>query len=166
MLERVGALPRRLRWALQRWSAPRDKAFHDALFASQRHDPFSFGYPGYVTIRRFADLAEERLGNAKAAVDLGCGPGEITCELARRRPDVSFSGIDHSEAAIARAREHAVALELRNVRFVAGDIAAFRADASTGLVMMFDAFHHVLDPAGFVRRTNADRFLLIEPAGD
>src|SRR6185295_201391 len=150
MLERLGALPRRVRWALQRWSAPKDRAFHDALFASQRHDPFTFAYPGYVTIRRFADLAEARLGNSTTAIDLGCGPGEITCELARRRPEVTFTGVDHSEAAIARAREHADALGLRNIRFVAADVAHYPIDAPAGLVMMFDAFHHLLDPAGFV----------------
>jgi hypothetical protein len=39
--------------------------------------------------------------------------------------------------------------------------------AGTGLVMMFDAFHHLLDPAAFVRRVSdvCDRFFLIEPAG-
>jgi hypothetical protein len=30
---------------------------------------------------------------------------------------------------------------------------------------MFDAFHHLLDPAGFVRDSRVDRFLLVEPAG-
>src|SRR5262249_51834897 len=126
----------------------------------------TFAYPGYVTIRRFADLAEARLGDVKTAIDLGCGPGEITCELARRRPDVSFSGADHSEAAIARARELAASLELTNVRFTAADISTYRVEPPAGLVMMFDAFHHVLDPAPFVRRVNAERFLLVEPSGD
>jgi hypothetical protein len=31
---------------------------------------------------------------------------------------------------------------------------------------MFDAFHHVLDPAAFVRGLNTDRVFLIEPGGD
>ncbi len=166
MLHQLGSLPRRLRWALQRWNAPADRAFHDALFASQRYDPFTFAYPGYVTIRRFADLAEARLGNARRAVDLGCGPGEITCEIARRRPDIQITGIDHSSAAIARAREHAARLELPNVTFEAADIAGWQPASPADLVMMFDAFHHVLDPAAFVRHLKADRFFLIEPGGD
>jgi hypothetical protein len=35
------------------------------------------------------------------------------------------------------------------------------------LVMLFDAFHHLIDPAAFVRRigSRTDRFLLVEPAG-
>ncbi len=166
MLHQLGSLPRRIRWALQRWNAPADRAFHDALFSSQHYDPFTFAYPGYLTIRRFADLAEARLGSAGRAVDLGCGPGEITCEIARRRPDVAFTGIDHSRAAIARAREHATRLGLRNVTFEAADMAAWQPASPGDLVMMFDAFHHVLDPAAFVRHMKADRFFLIEPGGD
>jgi hypothetical protein len=33
------------------------------------------------------------------------------------------------------------------------------------IVLMFDAFHHLLDPAAFVRASGVDRFLLVEPAG-
>ena len=39
----------------------------------------------------------------RTLVDLGCGPGEITCELARRHPSVAFTGFDHSPVAIERA---------------------------------------------------------------
>jgi len=104
MFEKLGSLPRRLRWALHKWNPAADREFHDALFSAQRFDPFSFAYPGYITIRRFAELTEPHLEGVRHAVDLGCGPGEITCELARRNPRMSFLGVDHSEAAIARAR--------------------------------------------------------------
>src|SRR5512141_2937630 len=104
MLHYLGCLPRRIRWALQQWNSTDDRAFHDAIFSGQDYNPFTFAYPGYITIRRFANLAQARIGNARHVVDLGCGPGEITCELARRVPEVHFTGVDHSEAAIARAR--------------------------------------------------------------
>jgi len=47
---------------------------------------------------------------------------------------------------------------------VATFVPARRAD----VVVMFDAFHHLVDPGAFVRRVSefADRFFLIEPAGD
>ena len=125
VLRLLGSIPRRLRWALQRWSSAADREFHDTLFGTQRYDPFTFAYPGYVTIRRFADLAAEHLDDVRHAIDLGCGPGEITCELARRYPDIAFTGVDHSAAAIARAGEHARALGLSNVRFEAADISTF-----------------------------------------
>jgi len=159
----IGGLLRRLRWRLSRWSAEDDRAFHDALFSPHQYDPFTFAYPGYVTIRRFADLASARLTGVRRAADLGCGPGEITCELARRHPSVAFHGVDHSDAAIARARQHAQRLALANVTFETGDIARTPPDAD--IVLMFDAFHHLLDPAAFVRGGRVDRFLLVEPAG-
>ena len=166
MLHQLGSLPRRIRWALQRWNSADDQAFHDTLFGGQQYDPFTFAYPGYVTIRRFADLAEERLGNARYVVDFGCGPGEITCELARRRPDVRFTGVDHSSAAIARATAHAERLGLKNLTFAAADIATYQPEPAADIILMFDAFHHLLDPAAFVRNAKTDRFFLVEPGGD
>jgi len=168
VLHQLGSIPRRLRWALQRWSSAADREFHDALFTEQRYDPFTFAYPGYVTIRRFADLAAERLDGVRRAVDFGCGPGEITCELARRKPEITFVGVDHSGAAIARAREHAAALKLSNVTFEAADISSYTPQPAADIVLMFDSFHHLLDPAAFVRTAGrtTGRFLLIEPGGD
>ena len=167
MFEALGSLPRRLRWALHKWNPAADREFHDALFGVQRYDPFSFAYPGYITIRRFAELTEPHLAGVRTAVDLGCGPGEITCELARRNPGISFVGVDHSDAAIARAREHQASLALSNIDFRTGDVSAFTPE-SADIVLMYDSFHHLLDPAGFVRtmRPSVPRFLLIEPAGD
>jgi SAM-dependent methyltransferase len=168
VLRFLGSIPRRLRWTLQRWSPAADRAFHDTLFSAHRYDPFTFAYPGYVTIRRFADLAAEHLNEVRHAIDLGCGPGEITCELARRYPDVAFTGVDHSAAAVARAGEHARALGLSNVRFEAADISTFVPQPAADIVLMFDSFHHLLDPGPFVRTwgRSTPRFFLIEPAGD
>src|SRR5207245_7097183 len=90
---------------------------------------------------------------------------EITCELARRHPDAAFVGIDHSAAAIERARQHAERLGLGNVTFQAGEISRTAVHGDAEIVLMFDAFHHLLDPAGFVRASGVDRFLLVEPAG-
>ena len=76
--------------------AQSDRDFHDQLFAGQHPPPFAFSYFGYLTIKRFADLAAPYVENTKSVLDLGCGPAEITCELARRFPQVSFLGVDHS----------------------------------------------------------------------
>jgi SAM-dependent methyltransferase len=151
-----------------RWSAGEDRRFHDSLFGAQAHDPFSPSYPGYITIQRFADLAAAHLHDTTRVLDLGCGPGEITCELARRRPDVSFTGVDHSAIAVERATQNAARLGLSNVRFEASDLAAYSPRDRVDLVAMFDAFHHLLEPVAFVRHASryADRFFLIEPAGD
>ena len=168
MLGRVLASLRDLRRRTARWSAGEDRLFHDSLFGTQAHDPFSPSYPGYITIRRFADLAGDHVRTASRVLDLGCGPGEITCELAKRHPGVAFTGVDHSPIAVERATVNASRLGLSNVRFEACDLAAYSPSARVDLVAMFDAFHHLLDPAAFVQQASryADRFFLIEPAGD
>jgi len=167
MLQALASLPRRIRWALRQWSPSADREFHDALFGAQRYDPFSFAYPGYVTIRRFAEVTAPWLQGVTRAVDLGCGPGEITCELARQHPHITFSGIDHSAAAITRANEHKARLGLPNASFTCADVSGFVPD-STDIVLMFDSFHHLMNPAQFVRALapRVPKFVLIEPAGD
>src|SRR5262245_12730210 len=168
MFDRLLSRLRRMRQRAAGWSVADDRVFHDDLFGAARHDPFDRSFPGSITIRRFADLAGERLGDAREVLDLGCGPGEITCELARRHPAVRFTGVDHSEVAIERARANAARFALANVTFEAADLTAYAPPNRVDLITMFDAFHHVIDPAGFVKRLSAwtDRVFLIEPAGD
>jgi SAM-dependent methyltransferase len=168
MFARVLSPVRALRRQLARWSVSEDRLFHDSLFGQQHHDPFSPSYQGYLTIRRFADLASEHLEGVGAVLDLGCGPGEITCELARRYPDVQFTAIDHSAAAIERGRANALRLGVRNVTFATGDLTSYRPPSPVDLVVMFDAFHHLLEPERFVKHAAAftGSFFLIEPAGD
>lgn len=165
--ERLTRPVRAARSALRNWSTASDREFHNRLFRQLPYDPFSPAYPGHLTIRRFADHLEARLEGVRSVVDLGCGPGEITCEIARRRPDVSFTGIDHSSVAIARAAENVARLGLHNVHFHVADVETYRPDVPVDLVAMFDAFHHVLDPQGLIDRVapSCPRMLLIEPAG-
>ena len=101
-------------------------------------------------------------------VDLGCGPAEITCELAARRPDLRFLGVDHSSEAIDRARGNAARLGLTNARFEVGDVEAYVPQEPVGLVVLFDSFHHLGDPGGLVRRLGryTAHALLVEPRGD
>lgn len=163
----LGRAARLLRRRRAGWSVQGDQAFHDAIFSRQDYDPFDPAYPGWITIRRFADLAAARVEGCRLVADLGCGPGEITCELGRRFPAVRFLGWDHSEAAIARARQHASTLGLSNVAFEAIDVSAARVDPAVDLVTMFDAFHHLLEPRTFLAaNAHVPRWFLIEPAGD
>jgi SAM-dependent methyltransferase len=164
----VRAAIRKLRARKKDWATEKDREYHDALFGSQEFYPFSFAYPGYITIRRFADLVSPFVKNLRFVLDLGCGPAEITCELARRHPGVTFLGVDHSAAGIERARRHATSLGLSNISFQVAQIEEFLPDRPVDLVTMFDAFHHLANPKQFVRRMRdvVPRVLLIEPRGD
>jgi hypothetical protein len=150
------------------WSGDSDRAFHDELFAAHHHDAFSPAYTGNITIRRFADLAAPAVEGCSLVVDVGCGLGEITCELARRFPDTRFLGVDHSRAGIDGARANAERLDLDNIAFEVHDMEGYDPGTDVDLVTMFDAFHHLLDPRAFIVRLGkrTRRFLLIEPQGD
>jgi len=168
---RLARLPslaiRQLRWQRGAWSKDSDRDYHEQLYDAQDYDAFSPDYPGYVTIRRFADHVGVLLPSAGTVLDVGCGPGEITCELARRHPRLAFMGIDHSAQAIARATRNASRLSLTNVRFAVGDAEQLAAQETFALVTMFDAFHHLERPRDFLGwlRTRTTRCVLIEPAG-
>ncbi|MDF5754825.1 trans-aconitate 2-methyltransferase [Spongiactinospora sp. TRM90649] len=78
--------------------------------------------------RRYADERArpffELVGRVGAArpqyvVDAGCGPGEMTAELARRWPEARVHGFDSSPAMIAKAAGHAterLAFEVADLR--------------------------------------------------
>ena len=164
----LGRLVRRLNWARRGWSGATDRVYHDTAFQGATYDATDASYPGWITIRRFADLASSSLDGATWAVDLGCGPGEITCALASRHPGCNFLGVDHSATAIERAKSLALRTGVSNASFIVADVEAWTPDGSVDVVMLFDAFHHVGAPRAFIERLGAftERFFPIEPAGN
>ena len=113
-----------------------------ARFAAERAKPF-FDLLGLVT-----PIPGGR------AVDLGCGPGELTRELHRRIGAAETLGIDSSEAMLAKAAPHAGS----GLRFERGDIGAFAPADPVDLVFSNAALHWVPDhPALLARLTRAVR---------
>jgi len=153
---------------LKNWSSEKDREYHDDIFHSSVKQPFRSSYTGYITIRRFADLASSFIQGGQKVLDIGCGTGEITCELASRFPDVFFTGVDPSSSGIKRAQSHARFLRLDNVVFQQDTAEAYTPSNPVDLVMLFDAFHHLEKPQSFVKKMGkfTNRFLLIEPRGD
>ena len=86
----------------------------------------------------FLEILERlKLGGAERIVDLGCGSGENTLELARRSAGGRVLGLDSSPAMIDAAREllGRSAPELRErVSFTVGDIREFQADGEYTVV--------------------------------
>jgi 2-polyprenyl-6-hydroxyphenyl methylase/3-demethylubiquinone-9 3-methyltransferase len=113
-------------------------------------------------------LASERVDTGAGAsalrvLDVGCGEGQITAELARAGFDVV--GVDVAEEPLRRARREHPALDVRLV----GERDWPLADTSFDAVFSGETIEHVLDTIGFlseVRRVlrSGGRLLLSTPA--
>jgi SAM-dependent methyltransferase len=78
-------------------------------------------------------------------LDVGCGPGTITADLARRVAPGDVVGIDASTDVIAQARR--LTVETGNVRFETGDVYALPfPDGSFDVVHAHQVLQHLSDP--------------------
>ncbi|MCX2932607.1 trans-aconitate 2-methyltransferase [Mycobacterium sp. CVI_P3] len=84
-------------------------------FADQRGRPF------------FDLLARIGARSPRRVVDLGCGPGNLTEQLAQHWPDAALEAVDSSPEMVAAARERGIDAEL-------GDISAWTPRSDTDVV--------------------------------
>jgi len=87
--------------------------------------------------RPFFDLLS-RVGapQPRRVVDLGCGPGNLTLQLARRWPDAVVEALDSSPEMVAAARE-------RGVDATVGDLRTWTPQRDTDVVVSNAAAHWV-----------------------
>jgi trans-aconitate 2-methyltransferase len=93
-------------------------------------------------------LSRLQLGDSEKIIDLGCGSGENTFELARRSTCGSALGVDGSPAMIEAARKllEAEPAELkRRVSFELLNLAKFSADRAYTLIFSNAAFQWIPD---------------------
>ncbi|MEV4442800.1 methyltransferase domain-containing protein [Streptomyces sp. NPDC049577] len=88
----------------------------------------------------------------QAILDIGCGPGTITADLAALVPHGRVTGLDAAPGILARARAVARERGLDNTDFVTGDVLALDfPDASFDVVHAHQVLQHVGDPVGALR---------------
>ncbi|HYY89454.1 MAG TPA: methyltransferase domain-containing protein [Chloroflexota bacterium] len=80
------------------------------------------------------ELATHLPSHARVVVDLGCGPGVSTIEMARQRPDAFYVGVDRAPRMLREAHRRARRSPVRWVLADAGALpfASERLDAVTG----------------------------------
>jgi len=82
-------------------------------------------------------------------IDIGCGDGRLTHELAKRFPEAQLTGVDYSEQAIRLAQ----ALNgQKNVHFEARDLIVQPIEADNDVAVLMEVYEHI-EPA------NASAFL-------
>lgn len=87
------------------------------------------------------------LSAGKSVLDIGCGPGTITVDLARLVTPGPVMGIDRSQEAVDAAR--GLLEGASHVSFEAGDLFSMRfADRSFDVVHAHQVLQHLDDPVG------------------
>ncbi|OEJ41767.1 ubiquinone biosynthesis methyltransferase UbiE [Streptomyces agglomeratus] len=85
-------------------------------------------------------------------LDVGCGPGTITADLAALVAPGRVTAVDAAEDVLGRAREAAAERGLENVEFAVADVHALDfADDSFDVVHAHQVLQHVGDPVGALR---------------
>ena len=85
-------------------------------------------------------------------LDVGCGPGTITIDLARRVAPGEVHGIDPSTGVIETAIQNAADADCANVRFARGDVYSLDADDATyDVVHAHQVLQHLGDPIAALR---------------
>ena len=85
-------------------------------------------------------------------LDVGCGPGNITADLAARLLRGRVVGVDRSADIVARASDDFPASRHANLTFQTGDVFALDfADASVDVVYVHQVLQHLSDPVAALR---------------
>src|SRR3954453_11454461 len=99
------------------------------------------------TVENSAAYAAPYFVAGARVLDVGCGPGTITIDIANRVAPGGVIGIDPSADVVAAARESATDVE--NVEFATGDVYALDfPDASFDVVHAHQVLQHLPDPVG------------------
>jgi SAM-dependent methyltransferase len=103
-------------------------------------------------------------------LDIGCGPGTITADLALLVAPGEVVGVDASAEVVAQAEEHRTAMGLSNLRFEVGDLFALGfEDGGFDVVHAHQVLQHLDDPVAALielRRVLADGGVLAVRDGD
>ena len=110
---------------------------HDSVLRSHR----------WRTAENSAGYLLARLRPDARVLDVGCGPGTITADLAARVPDGDVLGIDAAGDVLALARQEAERRGQDNVRFEAGDVYRLGfEDGTFDVVHAHQVLQHLSDP--------------------
>jgi SAM-dependent methyltransferase len=85
-------------------------------------------------------------------LDVGCGPGTITADLAARVTPGRVTAAERTEEALALARAEAAARQQQNIEFVVSDVHALDfPDDTFDIVHAHQVLQHVTDPVRALR---------------
>ncbi|POX61464.1 SAM-dependent methyltransferase [Streptomyces sp. Ru62] len=127
------------------------KAQETAVYTHGHHESVLRSH----TWRTAANSAAYLLGVLKPhmrILDIGCGPGTITADLAELVPDGRVTGVDRAPGVLEQARATAAGRGLTNVDFAVADVHALDyPDDTFCVVHAHQVLQHVGDPVRALR---------------
>jgi SAM-dependent methyltransferase len=130
---------------------PQEKPRETAVYTHGHHESVLRSH----TWRTAANSAAYLLGSLKPhmkILDIGCGPGTITADLAALVPDGQVTGVDHALGILDQARATAAERGLTNVDFAVADVHALDfPDDTFCVVHAHQVLQHVGDPVRALR---------------
>ncbi len=97
-------------------------------------------------------LARAGVAPGMTAVDLGCGGGHVTIEIARMVAPAIATGIDMDEVKLGLAREAAIAGGIANVQFRAMNLHEWREPAAYDVVYARFLLQHLSQPVQMLQQ--------------
>jgi ubiquinone/menaquinone biosynthesis C-methylase UbiE len=104
-----------------------------------------------IRLRRILPQIEKLDIRFQKILDVGCGKGIFTFELAKRFPQATVVGIDTDREQIEINRTIAKKHGFQNLRFEATDILELADKGTYDLVLSVDALEHIEDDLGALR---------------
>lgn len=123
----------------------------DAVYTHGHHESVLRSHRRRTVADSAAYLLPE-LVPGRSVLDVGCGPGTITADLAESVAPGKVTAVDAAEGILDEARATAAARGLENVEFAHGDVLALDfPDASFDVVHAHQVLQHVGDPVAALR---------------
>jgi trans-aconitate 2-methyltransferase len=139
------------------------------------HSPFTWNPAEYhrssSAQQQWAQELITKLGlrGNERVLDIGCGDGKVTAEIARSLPEGTVTGMDNSPEMIQFARDHFPRSEYRNLLFVEADARALPFSEEFDVIFSNAALHWIPDHkpvlAGIAKSLRPGGKLLIQMGG-
>jgi SAM-dependent methyltransferase len=126
---------------------------------SERSETYTHGHAESVlrshrwrTVDNSAAYVADRLAPGVDVLDVGCGPGTITVDIARRVAPGRVVGLDAAADVIEAARTAAADAGVTNLELATGDVYALdHPDDSFDVVHAHQVLQHLADPVAALR---------------
>ncbi|KAL2848298.1 UbiE/COQ5 methyltransferase [Aspergillus pseudodeflectus] len=116
------------------------------------HAPSVLATHGWRTAQNSAAYLLPHLTPTMKILDIGCGPGSITVDLATYIPQGHITGLEYSEDPLPDARDLAASRGVENVTFITGDIHELPFENDTfDVVHVHQVLQHIADPVQAMR---------------